>query len=303
MLTGLALLCLAHGPAYADRTRGGEAFAAGDYGTALREWRQAADEGDGSAMSAIGALYDVGRGVPQDFAQALSWYRRAAEAGNVPAMFNVGAMCLNGRGTAVDQAESLKWWRMAAERGDGRAAYAFAVMYRDGDSIPRDIGAAIRFFRAAAAAGLGAAQSNLAALGASAAPRITAAIQVPPIPVRRPPLTRESDRDLGRFQQVVLARGDVDATSSRVLSKLVPTLASQAAAGNELAEYDVGFAYEHGIGTTADPVKSYVYYLRATASRQQAIKAAAMRGASQVGAQLSDQQHAAAIGLLMETSQ
>ena len=33
----------------------------------------------------LGAMYEHGHGVAQDYAQARGWYRRAAEAGNAPA--------------------------------------------------------------------------------------------------------------------------------------------------------------------------------------------------------------------------
>lgn len=130
-----------------------------------REWREAADTGDVSAMLGLGVLYDTGHGERQDFAKALYWYQRAAEAGNARAMFNVGAMHDNGRGTAVNRPEAVRWYAMSAARGEGRAAYAVATIYRDGDGVPRNTTAAIKFFKIAAAAGIGAARSNLASLG------------------------------------------------------------------------------------------------------------------------------------------
>jgi len=161
---GLALLIFHTTSAFADTVRGDEAFARGYYFTASREWRDSANAGDAAAMLNLGALYDLGHGVPQDFREALSWYRRAAEAGNAAAMFDVGAMYDNGRGTGVDRAEAIKWYAMAAKQGNGRAAYAAATMYRDGDGVPQDTANAIKFFRIAAAAGIGAARANLATL-------------------------------------------------------------------------------------------------------------------------------------------
>ncbi len=126
-------------------------------------------------MVGLGALYDTGHGVSQDFAAALSWYRRAAEAGDAAAMFNVGAMYDNGRGTSANRAEAVKWYAMAAKKGNGRAAYAAATIYRDGDGVPQDNATAIKFFRMAAAAGIGAARLNLANLGESVPPKDAAA--------------------------------------------------------------------------------------------------------------------------------
>jgi hypothetical protein len=37
-------------------------------------------------MSALGYMYETGRGVPQNDAQAVIWYRKGAEAGNAYAV-------------------------------------------------------------------------------------------------------------------------------------------------------------------------------------------------------------------------
>ena len=177
---GIGLLLCNPTLGFADAKRGSEAFSRGDYLAADREWREAADAGDVSAMLGLGVLYDTGHGERQDFAKALSWYRRAAEAGNARAMFNVGAMYDNGRGTAVNRSEAVRWYAMSAARGEGRAAYAVATIYRDGDGVPRNTTAAIKFFKIAAAAGIGAARSNLASLGQGASPDAAARPSRPP---------------------------------------------------------------------------------------------------------------------------
>lgn len=175
MAAGIAFLSFHTAQAFADTARGNEAFSREYFHTAEREWREAAQAGDPAAMVGLGALYDTGHGVSQDFAAALSWYRRAAEAGDAAAMFNVGAMYDNGRGTSANRAEAVKWYAMAAKKGNGRAAYAAATIYRDGDGVPQDNAIAIKFFRIAAAAGIGAARLNLANLGESAPPKDVAA--------------------------------------------------------------------------------------------------------------------------------
>ena len=176
----LAWVCLSfHATAcFADVARGDVAFARGDYLAAEHEWRESAAKGSAAAMLGVGALYDTGHGVPQDFTVALSWYQRAAEAGNASAMFNVGAMHDNGRGTQVDRAKAVRWYAMAAKRGNSRAAYALATIYRDGDGVPRDGAAAIKYFQIAAIGGIAAARANLARLGA-VAPKANAGLPRP----------------------------------------------------------------------------------------------------------------------------
>ena len=61
--------------------KGFEAYDAGDYQTALQEWRPLADQGDVDAQYNLALMYLNGQGVPQDFAEAARWYQLAAEQG------------------------------------------------------------------------------------------------------------------------------------------------------------------------------------------------------------------------------
>jgi len=65
----------------ADFSVGYEAFQRGDYATALRIFRQLADQGDASAQAKLGVMYYFGWGVPQDYVQAHMWYNLAAAQG------------------------------------------------------------------------------------------------------------------------------------------------------------------------------------------------------------------------------
>ncbi len=326
----MAFVCISSVSAAADSLDGDAAFARGDYTTAYRAWLRSAQAGDASAMSAVGMLYDIGHGVPQDYTKALSWYRRAANAGNVSAMFNVGAMFDNGRGTPVNRPEAIKWFSMAAERGHGRAAYDLGIIYRDGDGVPRGRSAAIDFFRLAAKDGVTAARTSLIALGASPPPE-EAAVEEPAQPavtpapgaesggvprtaitlapvvasassasapagaVAAPDMTTEA---MVQFQKTALARDTADAAASDAVATLLPTLSDRAGKGDYLAQYDVGYAYQFGVGVPSDPVRSYVYYLRALSSPDERLRQAAMTGATEVGGRLTDDQHASARDML-----
>lgn len=289
-------MCL-HSPlARADDERADDAFVAGNYQLAFRLWTSEAQAGDSSAMAAIGTLYDTGHGVSQDFANALAWYRRAAEAGNVRAMFNVGAMYDSGRGTPRDPAEAIHWYREAADNGNGRAAYDLGVIYRDGDGAPRDRTLAIRYFREAAAAGIVAARGNLIRLGAL--PRAPPQAATPP-PAPGQPGEAAVDA-VSRFQQSALARSPVDPAAAKAFAAVAPALLGEAANGSPLAQYDLAYACENGLGLPVDLVKAYVYYLRATTSEVAAVREAAFKGAAEVVARMTPQQHSAARDMLIE---
>ncbi len=64
-----------------DYARGYDAYEAGDYATALQEWRPLAEQGNEYAQYGIGHLYHSGQGVPQDFVVAHMWYNIASGNG------------------------------------------------------------------------------------------------------------------------------------------------------------------------------------------------------------------------------
>ncbi|MEE8544981.1 MAG: tetratricopeptide repeat protein, partial [Alphaproteobacteria bacterium] len=98
MALAIVLVVALAAPAGADFDDGVVAYISGDYATALREYRLAAEQGDASAQNNLGVMYAMGRGVPQDSALAAQWYRRAAEQGDARAQYNLGFMYADGRG-------------------------------------------------------------------------------------------------------------------------------------------------------------------------------------------------------------
>jgi excisionase family DNA binding protein len=69
----------------------------------------------------LGAMYDNGRGVPQDFALAAKWYRRAADEGDPVAQTSLGFMYYSGRGVPQDDVLAHAWFNLAAAQGDATA--------------------------------------------------------------------------------------------------------------------------------------------------------------------------------------
>jgi len=106
-----------------DWDKGLDAYKAGDYATALQEWRPLAEQGDSDAQAMLGTMYDEGKGVPQDYTEAVKWYRLAAEQGYARAQTNLGNRYNNGEGVPQDYAEAAKWYQLAAEQGNAYAQY------------------------------------------------------------------------------------------------------------------------------------------------------------------------------------
>jgi len=69
----------------------------------------------------LGAMYEKGEGVPQDYKEAVKWYQLAAEQGDADAQYNLGLMHSNGQGISQNDKEAIKWYRLAAEQGNALA--------------------------------------------------------------------------------------------------------------------------------------------------------------------------------------
>ena len=79
----LAFLMTLYSPVAAqDFQKGLAAAQAGDFATALQEWKPLAEAGNADAQYNLGIMYNNGYGVPQDQKEATKWFRLAAEQGN-----------------------------------------------------------------------------------------------------------------------------------------------------------------------------------------------------------------------------
>ena len=125
IVLALSILCLA-APAWADYRAGMDAYARGDYATALREWQPLAEQGDPSAQFYLGLLYENGDGVPRDFSKAREWYQKAAAQGEAKAQFYLGMQSAYGEGGPMDLVQAYMWYSLAAGNGN-----AHAPGYRD----------------------------------------------------------------------------------------------------------------------------------------------------------------------------
>ena len=129
-----------------------------DYKKAEELYRTAAEAGLGDAQLALAELYDFGHGVKQDYNEAFKWYRKAAEQGVVRAQANLGWLYMTGNGVSRDDAEAKRWLQKAAERGDTSAENNFAHLLEG----TGDVAEALKWYRKAADEGSSASQGKLA---------------------------------------------------------------------------------------------------------------------------------------------
>ena len=116
LLVGGSLAALAV-PAMADVKTGVDAWARGDYATAVREWSDPAAKGDPDAQFNMAQAYRLGRGVEPNQKLAEAFYAKAAAQGHIKAADNYGLLLFqDGR-----REEAMPYVTAAAERGDPRA--------------------------------------------------------------------------------------------------------------------------------------------------------------------------------------
>jgi len=104
-----------------DFQKGFAAAQAGDYATALKEWKPLAEAGDADAQNNLGVMYHNGNGVLQDYAEAVKWYRLAAEQGDASAQNNLGLMYEYGNGVLQDNTMAHMWYNIASANGHEKA--------------------------------------------------------------------------------------------------------------------------------------------------------------------------------------
>ena len=135
---------------WAGFVEGATAYGRGDYATALREFRSAAERGDADAQFYLGGMYDDGKGVERDDRQAVYWYRNAAQQGDADAQFYLGTMYSDGRGVQKDDEQALFWYRKAAEQGEVNAQAKLGGMYNAGVGVSTDLQQALYWAEKAA---------------------------------------------------------------------------------------------------------------------------------------------------------
>ncbi|MBB5715490.1 SPOR domain-containing protein [Sphingomonas aerophila] len=157
-LVGTAPALVWASPAGADVKTGVDAWAKGDYRTAVEEWRGPAVAGDADAQFNLGQAYKLGRGVPVDPALAESWFRKAALQKHPQAEDNYGlALYQSGR-----KADAVPWLEKSVARGEPRTQLVLGTMLFNGDGVPRDVPRAYALMTRASGAGLKSASETLA---------------------------------------------------------------------------------------------------------------------------------------------
>ena len=260
------------GAAASPVDQGLDQFRQGRFAEAFEAWQASAQAGDARAALFLGVLYDSGLGVVQNEAEALAWYRRSAEGGNAEAAFNIGVLYDSGIGVPRDLGQAAEWYTRAAAQGSGRAAYNLGLLYEAGTGVKHSQARAAEYFRQAERRGIAAARSHLPDVGLASAS------------LPRPPVDLAMD-DFRKAQQLLLARGPAEA------GKVAALFRQAADQHNALAEYDLGYCYDKGIGVPQDHAQAVVWYRRAAAdASDNNLHNLALSGASNLGGEIRQTQ-------------
>lgn len=76
-----------------------------------------AEQGLAAAQNSLGAMYDKGIGVTQNYKQAVKWYQKAAEQGVGYAQLSLGVAYANGQGIIQDDVMAHMYFNIAAVSG------------------------------------------------------------------------------------------------------------------------------------------------------------------------------------------
>ena len=257
-------------------TRGYDAYHAGDYAGAFREWHDLGKQGDALAQFGLGQMYENGHGVAQSDVEAVKWYRLAAEQGLSPAQYDLGRMYANGYGVTQGSVEAVKWYRLAAQQEYPKAQFWLGYSYRHGEGVPQNDAEALKWYhllaeyinyldahtllalvrewRDLAEQGAASAQFDLGQLYESGLSEMTMD-HVEAMKWYRLAAEQglaDAQYDLGR----ILTRHGV--TQDYVEAMKWYRLAAEQ--GNVWAQYSLGYSYSNGEGVTQDDAEAVKWY-------------------------------------------
>jgi hypothetical protein len=131
------ILCFLVTPVSAEYQAGLDAYRAGDFATAMAEWKDAVSEEPDrenlgvyrESLYAIAMLYWQGEGVERDYGISAVWLKQAADINHPGAQTKLGYLYVQGEGVPQNYGEAVKWFQLAANQGDPDARHNLDVLY------------------------------------------------------------------------------------------------------------------------------------------------------------------------------
>jgi hypothetical protein len=206
----------------------------GDYVDALREFNDSEDYESigGLAENYIGAIYDLGLGVPEDKRKAVEYFVKACNNGNLSGCANAGRMFSGRYQIAADYSKAMDYSIEATKCRDkgyrGMAEDTVGYLAAHGYGTVRDFGVAKKWLRMASADGFGRARTDMGdVLGLESA--ASNAPERAPKPAGFD--SRKSQREDASRKVRVKAAPQADASAVATPSEKVPESSGTAADG------------------------------------------------------------------------
>jgi TPR repeat protein len=252
--------------------------------------KAAADEGDASALTALGFLYQMGVGTERSIEAAGASYKRAIAKGSMAAKNNLGLMQLAGGSESkasiemVEQAASSGfdhaqvsmgqifleglptaniakdldqarvWFERASASGSAEAFYALGIIYEKGVGVTANQETSVAMFEKAVAGGLGTAMVHLGG-------RYITGNGVKADPGKgRELLTQAIAKEESGARTALATVYEVGAGGEKDLKKAFDLYTESYAAGEYQTANKLGYFYENGLGVTKDDAKAAEWY-------------------------------------------
>ncbi|MCD6027527.1 MAG: Tyrosine protein kinase:Serine/threonine protein kinase:Sel1-like repeat protein, partial [Solimicrobium sp.] len=135
-----------------------------DYKEAMVWYRTAADQGSADGFLSMGVLHQFGFGVPQDFKEAMACFKTAAHTNHSEAQFQIGLMYMKGLGVKQSDTNTVKYLTEADENNHPKAAFMLGESFLSRSYFRRDMAQALIWYKKASKAGNGDASYKLAEL-------------------------------------------------------------------------------------------------------------------------------------------
>ena len=87
-----------------------------------------AKQGNSTAQTVLGIMYDKGEGVTENDVEAVKWYRKAAVRGDADLQHNLGVMYYAGDGATENNISAYAWMSMAKTQGNTNTAKSLEIL-------------------------------------------------------------------------------------------------------------------------------------------------------------------------------
>lgn len=124
-----------------------------NYATAIEYYEKSANQGFSEAYNELGVLYYLGEGVEQDYTKAKEMWEKGMELRHTTAIFNLTTLYKNGYGVEQDYNKVIELYQMGIELGDYNAANEIGWLYQNGEGVEQDYTKALEYYQIAADGG------------------------------------------------------------------------------------------------------------------------------------------------------